>query len=75
LRTRQIQLWKRGEADWDAPEVVRWEEPDLLILDADGNEARRCRVGVNERYWGWRGLIEITWGRETADHIRGVYKP
>jgi len=34
LRTRQIQLWKRGEADWDAPEVVRWEEPDLLILDA-----------------------------------------
>jgi hypothetical protein len=58
--TRQIKFWKRGEDDWDAPMIVhdfRWEDPDVIILDSNGNEFRRVRIGATETYIGWLGGI------------------
>ena len=57
-RTRQVQFLRRGALDWDAFEVVddfRWEDPDVVILDAEGEEVNRIRIGVMEERWGWHG--------------------
>ncbi|MSV35848.1 MAG: hypothetical protein EXQ47_09655 [Bryobacterales bacterium] len=57
-RTRQIQYFKRSLRGWDAPRIVhdfRWEDPDIVILDAEGKEIERVRVGAGEEYQGWLG--------------------
>jgi hypothetical protein len=56
--TRRIQFCKHGENAWDAPIVVddfRWEDPDLVILNAKGEEIKRVRVSALDEHRGWLG--------------------
>jgi hypothetical protein len=68
IRTRQIQFFQNGAEDWDDPQTVhdfRWDDPDILILDEDGKEVKKYRVGAAEEIVGWRG--GTVWISENLD--------